>query len=81
MISPFKPDEKPLGKNFLARNKIIAGLSLAVLVIEGRRRSGTLSTAAAAINMNKEVFVTSGSPAPGSPAMGNRMRGSFMTEP
>lgn len=64
VISPFEPDERPLGKNFLARNKIIAALSLVVLVIEGKRRSGTLSTAAAAISMNKDVFVTSGSPKP-----------------
>lgn len=64
VISPFDLTEKPLAKNFLARNKIIAGLGMCVLVIEGKRRSGTLSTASHAINMNKDVFVTTGSPKP-----------------
>lgn len=63
VISPFPKGEKPEGKNFLARNKIIITLSLAVLVIEGARRSGTLSTASHAANMGVDVYAVPGSPA------------------
>lgn len=60
VVSPFEMGTKPLPKNFLARNRIIAGLSLAVVVIEGLRKSGTLSTAAHAANEGREVFAVSG---------------------
>lgn len=63
LVSPFAYGTKPKGENFLARNKIIAMLSNAVLVIEGKRRSGTLSTAAHAANIGKDVFVIPGSEA------------------
>jgi DNA processing protein len=63
LVSPFSPGTKPLAKNFLARNRIIAKLSLAVLVIEGARRSGTLSTAAWAANEGIDVFAVPGSEA------------------
>lgn len=63
VISAFAKRTKPLGKNFLARNRIIVNLSLAVLVIEGAARSGTLSTAAWAANDGKEVFAIPGSEA------------------
>ena len=63
VVSGFLPDTKPLPENFLARNKIIAGFAKAVLVIEGARRSGTLSTAAHAATLGIEVFAVPGSPA------------------
>jgi DNA processing protein len=63
LVSPFENGTKPLGKNFLARNKIIVSLSQAVLVIEGERRSGTLSTASYAANLGIEVFAIPGSEA------------------
>lgn len=63
LVSPFPKGTRPLGKNFLARNKIIVELSKAVLVIEGKRRSGTLSTASHAANGGKEVFAIPGSEA------------------
>lgn len=63
LVSPFAPNTKPIGKNFLARNRVIVSLSLAVLVIEGEARSGTLSTASWAANMGVEVFAIIGSPA------------------
>lgn len=63
VVSPFPNGTAPLGKNFLARNKIIVELSKAVLVIEGEERSGTLSTASHAANLGVEVFAVSGSPA------------------
>lgn len=63
LVSPFIYGTKPLGKNFLARNRVIVSLSLAVLVIEGKRRSGTLSTASWAANSGVEVFAVPGSEA------------------
>lgn len=63
VISVFADDEKPYPKNFLARNRLIVSLSQAVLVIEGARRSGTLSTAAWAAQDGKEVFAVPGSEA------------------
>lgn len=60
VISGFEPGTQPLAQNFLARNRIIAGLVLAVVVIEGMRKSGTLSTAAHAANEGREVFAVAG---------------------
>lgn len=60
VITNFSPGTKPFGKNFLARNRIIAALGLAALVIEGKRKSGTISTATHAANMGKEVFAVPG---------------------
>lgn len=63
LVSGFPDGTRPFAKNFLARNKIVAGLAKAVLVIEGKRRSGTLSTAAHAANMGLEVYAIPGSEA------------------
>jgi DNA processing protein len=64
VVTEFTPNMPPLGKNFLIRNRIISGLSLAVIVIEGKRRSGTLSTATHAANQSREVFAVPGSELP-----------------
>lgn len=61
VVSEFPAGTKPFPKNFLARNRIISGLSKCVLVIEGARRSGTLSTVTWAANQGREVFVIPGS--------------------
>lgn len=63
VVSGFPEGTEPLPKNFLARNQLIVKLSQAVLVIEGKRRSGTISTANHAANEDVEVFAISGSEA------------------
>lgn len=63
LVSGFEYGTKPLPQNFLARNQLIVKLSLAVLVVEGKRRSGTISTANHAGNESVEVFAIPGSEA------------------
>jgi DNA processing protein len=63
VVSGFPEGTEPLPKNFLARNQLVVKLSQAVLVIEGKRRSGTISTANHAANEDTEVFAIAGSEA------------------
>ena len=56
VITEFLPGTRPDGKNFPIRNRIIAGLGIGTLVIEGAERSGSLITAEHAIEQGKELF-------------------------
>lgn len=60
VITEFGLGTPPFGKNFLSRNRLISGLSIATLVVEGAKRSGTLSISNWAANQGRDVFAIPG---------------------
>lgn len=61
LISEFEPQFKATAYSFPQRNRIMAGLSDAVLVVEAELRSGTLITSKYATEYNRDVFAVPGS--------------------
>lgn len=61
VLSEYRPGTKALPVFFPQRNRIISGLSKAVVVVESKRKGGSLITAKFALDQNREVCAVPGS--------------------
>ena len=62
LISEVAFNSAPKAENFPARNRIVSGLSQAVIIIEAGARSGTIHTARQALEQGRELLVAPGNP-------------------
>jgi DNA processing protein len=60
VVSEYEPGVEPAPWRFPARNRIVAGLTSAVVIVEARERSGALITADFALEEGREVFAVPG---------------------
>jgi len=72
VVSEYLPDTPPLAGLFPRRNRLVAGLADAVVVVEAPEKSGALITAGAALDQGKDVLVVPGR------VVGQRNRGGHL---
>ena len=60
ILTEYEPGTKPFKGNFPQRNRIIAGLSKGVIVVESKDRGGSLITADLALEYNRDVYAVPG---------------------
>jgi DNA processing protein len=73
LVSEFPPSAPPRPGNFPRRNRVLAGLSLAVVVVEAGPRSGALITAHLGRELNREVMALPGPAGAGHAQGSNRL--------
>jgi DNA processing protein len=60
ILSEYEEGMPALGHQFLERNRLVSGLADAIVITEAAQRSGTLNTAAHALEQGKDIFVVPG---------------------
>ena len=60
LVSEYAPGSVSFKQNFIARNRLVAGLSQAILITEATEKSGSLHTARFAIEQGKDVLAAPG---------------------
>lgn len=62
ILTEYMSGTEPLPPNFVARNRIIAGLADAVVVVESKRKGGSLITARMSVDYDRDLFAFPGRP-------------------
>lgn len=73
ILTEYMGGTEPVASNFVARNRIIAGLSDAVVVVESKEKGGSLITADMAMGYNRDLFAFPGRPSDAQSAGCNKL--------